>query len=61
MPNKLEEFFVTYRYVGQVTVRVMAAREEDAAACPDALERADEAIQCNLSVVDLSVKRAAKK
>lgn len=49
---------VTYTYAGTVTEFVEAESEEDAAACPKALERADGDIGANLLISDIVVRKA---
>lgn len=53
----MNRYRVTYSYSGQVTEWVEAETEEDAAACPKALERADESIGANLLISDIVVRK----
>lgn len=53
----MSRYRVTYSYSGQVTEWVEADSEEEAAACPKALERADEDIGTNLLISDIIVRK----
>ncbi|MCI0527935.1 MAG: hypothetical protein L0Y56_10915 [Nitrospira sp.] len=53
----MNRYRVTYTYHGQVSEWVDADSEEDAAACIDALRRADENIGANLLISDIVVRK----